>query len=166
VADTWPSGLSRVQEAQLLAEQNDRFLSCLREEGIRVEPDDEGALARIYWGNIGVEASNAIRTSCSQQAGPEPEILPATRDELSALYDLHIETKECLEAQGVTVKEPPSRTKWIEDSLSNPEGPWLPYESLGAVAYQDLCPDADLYHLYGVDPNDPDFEPAPEAAAQ
>lgn len=152
------SQASRAREAALLAEQDDRLISCLREAGIRVERPEGGGPGWIFDpGGLDEDTFWGIKEGCTQQTGGYPQIIPTTREELSGLYDLHIKTKECLEAQGVTVREPPSREKWIEDSLNNPQGPWLPYESPGAFAYEDVCPDADLYHLYGVDPNNPDF---------
>jgi hypothetical protein len=136
-----------------LAEQEDRIQTCLRDEGIRIEPSDESPLGyMIDTGGLDRATYDSIKTACTERAGGYPQIIPTTRKELSSLYDLHIETKKCLETQGVAVKDPPSREKWIEDSLSNPEGPWLPYESSGAFGNEDVCPDAELYRdVYGVD---------------
>jgi hypothetical protein len=149
---------SRVREAALLAEHQDRRFSCFCEAGIRVERDPDGGWL-VSSAGLGDDAFLGIEAICTKRIGGYPQVIPETRAELAGLYGLHIETMKCLEAQGVTVRQPPSREKWIEDSVSNPEGPWLPYESPGAFDYEDVCPAADLYHLYGVDPYNSAYQP-------
>lgn len=147
--ETWPEGLSRAQEAQLLAEREDRYLSCLREEGIRVERSDEpGGGWKLYQGGLADTTFEQINAKCR---GPEPQIPPITREEYSALYDLNLQAKACLEARGLEISEPPSREKWIEDSLVAPEGPWSPYNDPAVATYVDECPEPDLYDVYGID---------------
>jgi hypothetical protein len=145
-----------VEEAALLAEREDRIGTCMQEQGIRVERDEESGNVQVYPGTLDDTFSRLLE-ECSK---PFPDVAPITRQEYSALYELNIEVKECLEARGVTVSEPPSREKWIDDSVNNPEGPWSPFDS-NQAAFDNIeaCPQPDLYHLYGVDPNDPDYQP-------
>lgn len=146
----WPSGLSREEEARLLGEQEARFLSCLSGEGIRVDPYEMGPPWRIDPGELDDETFSKIQESCSRRSGPEPEIVPYTPKELSALYDLNLEAKKCLEARGATVREPPSREKWIED-FHSADGTWSPFDHRSVALHVEACPDPDVYDVYGID---------------
>jgi len=146
----WPSGLSREQEARLLGERAARFLSCLSGEGIRVDPYESGPPWELDPGDLDDETFSAIRESCLRRRGPEPEIVPYTREELSALYDLNLEAKKCLEARGATVREPPPREKWIED-FDSADGTWSPFDHRSVALHVEACPDPDVYDVYGID---------------
>lgn len=123
----------------------------MRGEGIRVERTDEpGQPWELDPGGLDRETFLRINTSCLEQR-PEVEPAPTTREEISALYDLNLKAKKCLEARGVTVSEPPSREQWIEDFKSVEEGPWSPFDDPAAFAYVDECPDPDIYDVYGID---------------
>lgn len=131
-------------------------MTCMRGEGIRVERSDEpGRPWRLDLGGLDDATFQAISSSCRRKVGPFPEIVPTTREELSALYDLNLEAKECLEARGVTVSDPPSREQWIEDNLRVPgpgePGPWSPFNSLAAHPHIEACPEPDVYDVYGID---------------
>lgn len=150
--ESWPSGLSRKQEAQLMVEQQDRYVSCMRGEGIRIERSDEPGRPWItFFDGLDDATVQQIRTACRERSGPEPEIVPATRQELSALYDLKLEAKKCLEARGVTVSEPPSRQQWIEDYTSDSWDLWSPLGSEAAFAHSNFCPDPDVWDVHGID---------------
>lgn len=63
-----------------------------------------------------------------------------TEEYFSDYYDFLVELKECVEAQGYFVEEPPSREAFIEASLSQSDI-WHPYEH--ASNWEDLekvCP--------------------------
>lgn len=125
----------------------------MRGEGIRVELVEEGDGGwALHSEGLDEAAFDQIDALCQERAGPFPKPAPITRAEYSALYDLNLAAKRCLEAQGVAVSDPPSREKYVEDSLNSTDGPWSPFDDdRTAFDHIETCPQPDIYDVYGVD---------------
>lgn len=144
------SSLTRDEEAELIAEYDDRYVSCMEGEGIAVTRiSDQGGGWEFDFSGLERDAFEAISASCFDAAGDPPPISPPTRTELAALYDLNISAKECLEGEGANVSEPPSREVWIESYLdeSSSAGPWTPYGPGMLSTFGAACPQPDLYDI-------------------
>lgn len=133
---------------ELGAEWNDRYLSCLVDTGIEVTSQPDGGY-QIDPGGLSEAAFEEVGRQCQEQTGPYPTPAPITAEEASGLYDLNLEAVQCLERQGVSVPEPPSRDQYIDALLESYEtnvAPWTPYDGVGS-AYEDQCPQPRLEDL-------------------
>lgn len=103
--------------------------TCLRDRGWAVTVDEAFLSIEATGAGEQGEAFAAANTECAAAAGPQPNAAPMTVDEIGQQYDYLVQMKACLEAQGYSVSEPTSRTRFIDDYLSgNP--PWSPYVDL------------------------------------
>lgn len=131
--------------------------SCMEERGFRVVLTDDGRTRYpTPEGEGGDEVLLQNLGECSAAADfPDPP--PASRSELSGMYDLQLERIECLKESGYEPAPPPSREKYIEDrqQLDRAGGgvSWDPLDprSLDAdddiMELQERCPVPQLIDL-------------------
>jgi hypothetical protein len=133
--------------------------SCYTDAGFPATFDGTGVEISVVQDQD--DAFHAAAAACQAQAevelGPDPGAVPPTPEELEGLYDLQLQTRDCLLAEGYDVIEPPSRHVWIEQVLNvyqalnstDPGGvrlPWSPHDDLDPTAFT-LCPPPDLADL-------------------
>ncbi len=96
-------------------------MDCLQARGFN---------AKVYEG-VGVmlpaeqlEAAEEAGGQCWQEVDARFPGAPELSKEQE--YYLHLETAECLRAQGYDIPEAPTLETWLE-TYEDPDGPWLPY---------------------------------------
>jgi len=146
--NTPPSGapVDRAAEAEVHAEYFDRYHSCLAELGITVTPTEDGGF-EVDPGAGGDAALAEADAACKARLGDPPDYAPVTREELTKLYDTELATRDCLEANGYDVREPPSREEFIESYLGDQAGiaAWSSYtDVLDPTEIEDTCPQPTL----------------------
>lgn len=86
------------------------------------------------------EAFGALREQCEEQAGPYVEPAPVTEEEARQLYQWDLRTRQCLIAQGFTVREPTSEDQYVEAALAQ-QPTWSPYDGIEDIpGAQAACP--------------------------
>lgn len=139
--------VDRQQEAELRSEHDDRMMECMRDQGFDVEevdgPDGGWELTNP---NVDDETYIKLMSECSSLVGEVPEV-PVGPAEAEGMYELVLNLVDCLEAEGISVSEVPSRELWVESMLAG-EAPWSPYSDPQVYAtYAALCPQPTLADL-------------------
>jgi hypothetical protein len=125
-----------------------KMVDCLKRDGFNAETT-EGTQGILGFQQVGgateqVEAWSKGLTSCQGEVGDPPEIPHWTDAQLSNLYDFFVKQKECLESNGHSITDPPSRETWIDTYYSgDPWGPYADIDRLSPTALAELeaaCP--------------------------
>lgn len=148
-----PTLADRSDEEAALQTYVTRKADCLTEAGFPSTVRSDGG---IQIDGVPPEQQQAFveaDTSCAEQLGSIPGEAPFTTPELSVLYDLHVEGRDCLEDQGLAVSDPPSRQTWIaqyEAGLSGAdEAPWSPWsEASDPATAIEVCPEPSGQDVY------------------
>lgn len=101
--------------------------ACLKKKGwdVKVGQDPTGYYVD-YTSPQGQDlALNRDANLCTKEIGFDNPPPPMSREELEALYKKQLATKECLEAEGYTIEEPPSEEAFVKN-----RGGWIAYGSL------------------------------------
>lgn len=141
--------VDRAKEAELNAEYFDRFIACMKEQGMTVNPVEGGGFS-IDPGGGGDAALSQAEDECRATIGEDPGYAPVTADEAAMLYDAELFTKKCLENLGYAIPEAPSREEFIETYLQPFTGvsPWSAYGDIeDPLAVSDKCPPPSLASL-------------------
>lgn len=99
---------------------------CLRQRGWEVTVGSDG---------LGVDyptdQANQFETdqaACIEIAGIDTGAPAISEEEADWLYDAFLDIVPCVEAQGITVSEPPSRAAFVEQTVTGSIVPWHPYD--------------------------------------
>lgn len=131
--------LSRQDEYRLGIERNERFLACLRADGIETSEVPGGGV-ELGTGGLSDEAFEALREQCEAQAGPPVIPAPLTEEEARQQYRWNLETRQCLIEAGFTVVEPSSADQYVEDAVAG-RAPWSAYDGIEDIpGAQVACP--------------------------
>ena len=106
------------------------YPACMSDLGWDSSTDaDGGVITSIPSGQR--SAYEAARDQCLELIGANDRPAPSA-DQLAALYEAQLVTRECLTAQGYSLPEPPSQQVFLESS-----GAWSPYTSLPSEALSE-----------------------------
>jgi hypothetical protein len=142
---TGDPGLQRAGEA---AQQ--RHLDCLDDLGVPVERFADGS-AQVGDTEGGAGQATATLSSirlCAAQAGFPPAPERISDDEISDLYEAHLDTATCLQEHGFTPEPTVSREEFVNDYSGLQEGdedvvPWSPFHGITDSGAVEQCPPAD-----------------------
>lgn len=103
----------------------------MRDKGwdVTVDPD-EGSFRAKYPSDQDAQY-RADSESCYDELGYSMTPSPVSTEEADRLYDHWLPIAECLEENGYTLSEPPSRQAFVEETVRNRVPPWHPYDALG-----------------------------------
>lgn len=111
-----------------------RVVECLRDAGYPAEVDGTEAYVPAISGEARL-ALAVVADRCSDEVGSMPRE-PLTPEYLTEHYYDQVATKECLEAEGYVIADPPTVEVFVETYTTSSE-PWVAYTS---VAVLDLSP--------------------------
>lgn len=144
--------VDRSNEAELSRQWWEAKAQCHTDHGFPAHRDGEGIVTDVGPDQrADYQKMTALcQEEVEQRLGPHPQAIPYSAEELGALYELLVaETVPCLEAEGITVEQPPSKRTWVEyqtNMYTNPNLPdtyWDPYRDLGpnqAMGITESCP--------------------------
>lgn len=133
------TSLTRQQENQLQSEWSDRWVSCLRGEGIQIQELPDGGVELNYEG-LSDDDFERLDSECQEQAGPLPTPAPVSEAEARQLYQWDLETRQCFIDSGFTPVEPSSEQEYVDNYLVM-QAPWSPYEGIEDIpGAQAACP--------------------------
>jgi hypothetical protein len=98
---------------------------CLGEDGYDVTVMADGGIT-LTVPPAQAAAFERAQNDCKERLGFNAPV-EVSDEEYSALFDRRLALKECLEAEGFRITEPPSRQTFIAT-----QGRWQPYEDLSA----------------------------------
>ena len=105
-----------------MAEKAELIVACIRERGFRAEVSEGIGIHLYYDGQE--EAAERASDECAamvDEGYPDP---PPLSDR--EYYDALLASAECLEAEGVTVSEPPTFATWVDSGHA-----WTPFSDIG-----------------------------------
>ena len=105
-----------------MAEKAELIVACIRERGFRAEVS-EGIGVMLYFDGQ-EEAANQALDECSDDVDARYPDPPPLSDREH--YDALLASAECLEAEGVTVSEPPTFATWVDSGHA-----WTPFSDIG-----------------------------------
>jgi hypothetical protein len=114
--------------AQAKLEYAEAIVECLRLRGFNVSVNDDGS--GISGRNVGRD-EEFLRQSdeCESElvaAGRIEAPATASREYFEGAYEYNLKVKACLEAEGYTVSEPPTKDSYVESQGEN----WVPYDAV------------------------------------
>ncbi|QDO87042.1 MULTISPECIES: hypothetical protein [Ornithinimicrobium] len=102
------------------------------------------------------ERYNQDLDACTLEAGPLPTYQPLSDAEIRAYFALNLEVAACLEAEGITVPEPPSEDVFVEAHRAAAVGTnvetWNPHAAVPpdqGPRMLEKCPEPTLEDLVG-----------------
>ena len=105
-----------------MAEKAELIVACIRERGFRAEVSEGIGIHLYYDGQE--EAANQAHAECSDDVDARYPDPPPLSDR--EYYDALLASAECLEAEGVTVSEPPTFATWVDSGRM-----WSPFLDIG-----------------------------------
>jgi hypothetical protein len=105
-----------------MAEKAELKVACILERGFRAEVY-EGIGVMVHYDGQEEAVERAV-AECSDDVDaryPDPPLLSDRES-----YDAFLEAAECLEAEGVTVSDPPTFETWVESGRT-----WSPFSDIG-----------------------------------
>jgi hypothetical protein len=126
---------------------------CLSENGYPdAQVQEDGSLSYDLRKEQSGDYNDALN-QCMDAECPECSESPST-EALTKLYRLNVEAKKCLEGEGLTISEPPSEQKFIDDYGT--DATWLPWAEVGASLAKsgqlqsmlEKCPDPTNYMTF------------------
>ncbi len=134
-------------------------MSCLTERGWPVKLTDDGGGITYDGVDPGPEVGeryNQDLDACTLEAGPLPTYQPLSDAEIRAYFALNLEVAACLEAEGITVPEPPSEDVFVEAHRAAAVGTnvetWNPHAAVPpdqGPRMLEKCPEPTLEDLVG-----------------
>lgn len=133
-------------------------MNCLLEDGWPVKPTQGGWGIQYDGPDPGEEVGsryNQALDRCMEAARPLPVFEPLSENEIRIIFDLNVEQVECLEAEGLTVEEPPSEEAYVATYTASQSGGgvdvWSPYSQVPAERFEEVtqaCPEPSIVDLY------------------
>lgn len=129
-----PPAATEDEYQQLFVEAVGKYADCMEERGwprpVLDNPYTPFASIAEEVAPVGQEAAKfEDEKACLDLAAPWPEAPALTRESLSADYDRQVAFRQCIIDHGGSLSEPPTREKYIEDSLTSGDV-WVPQEEL------------------------------------
>lgn len=113
-----------------------KMVDCLNQGGFKAEAFESspGIMGFQQAGQAQQQADawSAGIAKCQERVGDPPEIPRFDDAQLSNLYDFYLRQADCMESQGYTISEPPSRDTFVSTYYSG--DPWGPYSDIGQVS--------------------------------
>lgn len=126
----------RRERAELMA-------ACLNDLGFPTQMREDGS---FEVGEVVADQQDSLEeaiTTCTQQVGQGVNSRIPSEAELSTLYDLMLEGRECLMELGHSISQPPTRETFVETYLASYDGgraPWSPWMDLDGPEPMEVCP--------------------------
>lgn len=123
-------------------EQAELMSACLTDLGFPTQMREDGS---FEIGEVVADQQNSLDeaiTTCTEQVGRGSNARIPSEAELSALYDLMREGRQCLIEHGYTISQPPTRETFIESYLAAYQGadaPWSPWMDINDPESVELC---------------------------
>ncbi|WP_162802753.1 hypothetical protein [Ornithinimicrobium avium] len=124
-------------------EQAELMSTCLTDLGFPTRMREDGS---FEIGEVVADQQASLDeaiTTCTEQVGRGSSSRTPSEAELSTLYDLMLEGRECLLDHGYSISQPPTRETFIETYLASYEGgtlPWIPWMDINDPESVNLCP--------------------------
>lgn len=113
--------------AQAKLEYVEAMVVCLQLRGFDVSVNDDGN--GISSRNVGIVEYFKQSDECEGELVAAGRIEPpatASREYFEGAYEYNLTVKACLEAEGYTVSEPPTKDSYVESQGEN----WVPYDAV------------------------------------
>lgn len=115
----------------------------MTEKGYQVTFHADGGRSFAGAGSLGQEGLLELLDECTREVGGEPATLPVTEEEKGKLYDLELESYECLRGHGYEPDPPPTREHYVATFDLGP--PWFAHASSSGVPIPESdCPSPKL----------------------
>lgn len=154
-AGSLPPAASDKEFHQQVTQWNKVFVTCMNDHGwtqISLADPDTPSVSLDFSGVNGQYAAlNADIKACVQKTGPSPSSPSLTSEYAEKTYTARLRLKTCLESQGYTISEPPTRESFTDNFL-NARLTWDPLQDASEAHRKGEQPFRSIAELYDLCP--------------